>query len=102
VQCRRCDLTPLKVVIRHEPVARRFVTVAGDEAAYITYREIDGRILDLHHTFVPRQFRGGGIASQLTAYALEFARAGGYRVIPSCPFVSAYISRHPEFRDLVA
>jgi predicted GNAT family acetyltransferase len=92
----------MDVVIRHEPAARRFVTVTGDEAAYITYRELDGRILDLDHTFVPRQFRGGGIASQLTAHALQFARAGGYRVIPSCPFVSTYITRHPEYRDLIA
>jgi predicted GNAT family acetyltransferase len=87
--------------IRHEPEARRFVIAAGDEAAYITYRELAGRILDLDHTFVPQRFRGGGIASQLTAHALQFARAGGYRVIPSCPFVSAYIARHPEYRDLL-
>jgi predicted GNAT family acetyltransferase len=92
----------MTVVIRHEPEARRFVTATGDEAAYITYRELDGRILDLDHTFVPRRFRGGGIASQLTAHALQFARAGGYRVIPSCPFVSTYIARHPEYRDLLA
>jgi predicted GNAT family acetyltransferase len=89
-------------VIRHEPEARRFVTAVDDEAAYITYRELDGRILDLDHTFVPRQSRGRGIASQLTAYALQFARGKGYRVIPSCPFVSAYIARHPEYRDLLA
>lgn len=89
-------------VIRHEPQARRFVTGAGDEAAYLTYRELDGRILDFDHTFVPHRFRGGGIASQLTAHALQYARAGGYRVIPSCPFVSTYIARHPEYRDLLA
>jgi predicted GNAT family acetyltransferase len=88
-------------VIRHEREARRFVIGTGDAAAYITYRELDGRVLDLDHTFVPRQSRGGGIASQLTAHALQFARAGGYRVIPSCPFVSTYITRHPEYRDLI-
>jgi predicted GNAT family acetyltransferase len=92
-------MTPM---IRHEPEARRFVTATGDETAHITYRELDGRILDLDHTFVPTRFRGSGIASQLTAAALQFARGGGYRVIPSCPFVSAYIARHPEHRDLLA
>jgi predicted GNAT family acetyltransferase len=51
---------------------------------------------------VPPAARGGGIASQLTAHALTFARDGGYRVVPSCPFVAAYIQRHPEFRDLLA
>jgi predicted GNAT family acetyltransferase len=89
-------------VIRHEPETQRFVTATDDETAYITYRELDGRVLDLDHTFVPRRFRGSGIASQLTAAALQFARSNGLRVIPSCPFVSAYIARHPEYRDLLA
>jgi predicted GNAT family acetyltransferase len=92
----------MDAVIRHEPAAHRFVTATGDETAYITYRELDGRILDLDHTFVPNRYRGGGIASQLTAHALQHARAGGYRVVPSCPFVAAYIARHPEYRDLLA
>ena len=26
----------------------------------------------------------------------------GTRVVPSCPFVAAYIERHPEYRDLLA
>jgi predicted GNAT family acetyltransferase len=92
----------MSLVIRHEPDARRFVTDIDGAAAYLTYREIDGRILDLDHTFVPREFRGGGIASQLTARALEHARERRLRVVPSCPFVAAYVARHPEYRDLLA
>ena len=88
------------IAIRQEP--GRFVTGAGNDLAYITYREIGGRILDFDHTFVPKPLRGGGIASQLTGHALEFARANGYRVVPSCPFVEAYIARHPEYRGLLA
>lgn len=86
--------------IRHEP--ERFVTGTGNELAYIAYRERGERILDFDHTFVPKPLRGGGLASQLTGHALEFARANGYRVVPSCPFVAAYIARHPEYRALLA
>jgi len=86
--------------IDHQPEARRFVADVGGETAYITYRELDGRLLELDHTYVPREFRGGGIASQLTVRALEYARERGCRVVPSCPFVAAYIERHPEYRDL--
>jgi predicted GNAT family acetyltransferase len=86
--------------IRHEP--GRFATGAGSDVAYISYRAIGERILDFDHTFVPKPLRGGGIASQLTGHALEFARAHGYRVVPSCPFVAAYIARHPEYRALLA
>jgi predicted GNAT family acetyltransferase len=95
-------VTPKALVIRHEPEAHRFAADIDGAAAYITYREIDGRILDLNHTFVPPALRGGGIASQLTAHALRFARAEGRRVVPSCPFVAAYVRRHPEYRLLLA
>jgi uncharacterized protein len=90
----------MTLVIRHEPEARRFVADIDGETAYITYRELDRGVLELDHTYVPREFRGGGIASQLTVRALGYARERGCRVVPSCPFVAAYIERHPEFREL--
>jgi predicted GNAT family acetyltransferase len=89
-------------IVRHEPEARRFTANVGGKTAYLTYRELDARILDLEHTFVPREHRGGGMASQLTAEALDYARERGYKVVPSCPFVAAYIERHPEHRGLLA
>ena len=91
----------MSISIRHEPNARRFVADIDGTAAYITYREIDGGILDLDHTYVPHHHRGGGIASRLTAHALDYAREHGYGVVPSCPFVAAYVERHREYRDLL-
>ncbi len=93
---------PAPLTIRHDVHGRRFSADVDGAMAYIAYREVDGRVLDLHHTFVPPTSRGGGLASQLTAHALEHARAHGLRIVPSCPFVAAYIARHPEYRDLVA
>ena len=92
----------MTVAIRHEPDARRFAADVGGKTAYITYRELDPQLLELDHTYVPHERRGGGIASQLTVRALEYAREHGFRVVPSCPFVAAYIERHPEYRDLRA
>ena len=86
--------------IRHEPDARRFATDIDGKTAYITYRDLGNGVLDLDHTFVPREHRGGGLASHLTAHALSYAREHGYRIVPSCPFVAAYLQRHPEFRDI--
>ena len=91
----------MTLAIRHEPDARRFVAdVGGGKTAYISYRQVDAQRLELDHTYVPRESRGGGVASQLTVRALEYARERGYRVVPSCPFVAAYIERHPEYREL--
>jgi predicted GNAT family acetyltransferase len=88
--------------IRHEPNAHRFAAAVGGATAYISYRELPGRVLDLDHTFVPVPARGGGLASRLTDHALRYARQHGHTVVPSCPFVAAYIRRHSEFRDLLA
>jgi uncharacterized protein len=33
--------------------------------------------------------------------ALDDMRARGLKVAPVCPFVAAYIRRHPEYADLV-
>jgi len=87
--------------VRHEPGAHRFVVTIGGSEALLEYREIDGRTLDLHHTSVPPALRGSGIASRLTAYALDYAREHGYKVVPTCPFVAAYIDRHPDYRALL-
>lgn len=94
-------MTTKPLTIVHEPDAGRFVAQVDGGMAYIAYREVEGRILDLNHTYVPPAARGGGIASQLTAHALQHARNAGFRVIPSCPFVASYIRRDPQYRSLV-
>lgn len=90
------------LAVRHEPEARRFVVDVEGGPAYLSYRDMAGRVLDFHHTYVPRPLRGGGIASHLTAHALSWARDTGHRVVASCPFVAAYVGRHPEYRALLA
>lgn len=53
------------------------------------------------HTEVPAALEGRGVGSRLVEAALDHVRALGAGVIPSCPFVAAYIRRHPEQADLV-
>jgi len=91
--------TPLD--IHHEPAAKRFVARTGGVEAVLEYATVDAKTLDYHHTFVPPVLRGGGIASQLTEYALRYARDNGLKVRPTCPFVASYLERHPEFQSLV-
>lgn len=87
--------------IHHEPAAHRFVARTGRVDAVLEYDTVDANTLDYHHTFVPPALRGGGIASQLAEYALQYARANGLKVRPTCPFVARYLQRHPEFQALV-
>lgn len=74
-------------------------TPSGD-VAWLDYRLV-GQTLYLVHAEVPRAARGRGYAGEVTRGALEWAREQGFRVIPQCGYVAAYIERHPEYSDLL-
>jgi predicted GNAT family acetyltransferase len=79
--------------------ARRFEIADSGELATLSYHEGKGHIT-LVHTEVPPSLGGRGYGGVLARTALEYARANGLRVIPHCPFVRAYLERHPEYADL--
>jgi predicted GNAT family acetyltransferase len=72
----------------------------GDVVGEILYRSFPDRIA-LIHTEVSPSVEGRGFGARLVAGALDDIRARGLQVVPICPFVSSYISRHPDYRDLV-
>ena len=81
----------------------RFELVSGSQVSKLDYRMGDqGERIALVHTEVPDDLSGQGIGSGLVKYALEYARENELTVLPYCPFVAAYIERHPEYADLVA
>ena len=79
----------------------RFEVRDGEEIARSEYIR-QGNTIIFTHTEVPPHFRGRGVAGELTAFALNQARAEGLRVIPKCPFVKSFIEKHPEFESLVS
>lgn len=81
--------------------AQRFeARVEGDLAGFLDYVEKRGRIALIHTEVLP-PYRGRGIAEHLARFALDDARHRDLRVIASCPYVKAYVGRHPEIRDIV-
>ena len=80
--------------------AHRFEVVADGVTAFSDYRLKDG-VLTLPHTLVPEALEGRGIAGALAEAALGYARANGLLVKPTCPFTAGYISRHPEWQDIL-
>ncbi|WP_222942395.1 GNAT family N-acetyltransferase [Arenibacter arenosicollis] len=55
----------------------------------------------LTHTEVPKELEGKGVASSLVKQVLEDIETKGLTLVPMCPFVAAYIKRHPEWKKLV-
>jgi len=95
------DIDPDQLEVRHRTDRDRFEIVVEHKKAFITYRR-EGVRLVLDHTWVPPEFEGNGIADRLTRTALEYARSEGLKVVPECPYVAAWLRRHPEYGELVA
>lgn len=79
----------------------KFVADLEHGQAYVAYNELDGSRLDFRSTWVPPQDREQGIGERLVLHALDDARREGYRVVPTCPFVTWVVERHPEYEDLL-
>jgi predicted GNAT family acetyltransferase len=88
------------VHVTDNAAAQRYEAHVGGQLAVITYQRQGDRIVFMH-TEVPEALEGHGIAGTMAHFALDDARARGLAVIPRCPFVAAYIHRHPEYADLV-
>ena len=77
------------------------IVVDGEVAGYVDYVVEGGGVVTLPHTKVEEQFEGRGLASELVRYALDDIRSEGYLVNPVCPYVRAWIGKHPDYADLV-
>ena len=88
-------------IVSDNPAEHRFELKAGDHLALAYYNLAPG-IITFTHTEVPQELSGQGIGSKLARGALEQVRARGLKVIPKCPFISAFIAKHNEFADLIA
>jgi predicted GNAT family acetyltransferase len=53
------------------------------------------------HTEVDKNYEGRGLATILIAEALQETRDAGLRIVPRCPMVAAYVSKHSEYQDIV-
>jgi len=86
--------------VRDNPEELRYELVDADEVVgEILYRRYPDRIV-LVHTEVSSALEGQGLASRLVAGALDDIHAQGLRVVPVCPFVRAYLRRHPEYAEV--
>jgi predicted GNAT family acetyltransferase len=94
-------MTALAATVRDNDAAHRYELLVDDEVVgELIYRARDD-VVTLIHTEIAPQLEGHGLGEQLVAYALDDIRASDRRVVPVCPFVGAYLRRHPEYEDLV-
>lgn len=88
------------VQVRDNATEGRFEAAVGDHVGISAYR-IDGGTITFTGTQVPEALRGQGVGQALARAGLDAARARGLKVVPRCPFIAAYIRRHPEYAGLL-
>ena len=80
---------------RDNAKTHRFELDVDGRIAFLQYQR-KGRDLVLLHTEVPAQLRGRGLAGVLSKAALDAAARDHLHVVVVCPFVQAFLKKHPE------
>jgi predicted GNAT family acetyltransferase len=78
----------------------RFEIRIDEDIAIVPYSFKDD-MMALFHTEVPEKYGGKGLGTKLALYALNYAKDHHLKVLPYCPFIAAYIKKHPEWLSYV-
>ena len=88
--------------VTHNPDLNRWeARLDGQLAGFAEYQLTD-ELYVFTHTEVDRSFEGRGVGSALARTALDQVRdEGERRVLVVCPFIGAWIARHPDYAPLL-
>ncbi|MFD8080244.1 GNAT family N-acetyltransferase [Kitasatospora sp. NPDC059722] len=86
--------------VRDAEERNRFEAWVDDRmAGFAEYLRSDNLVV-YPHTVVEPDFEGQGVGGALARAALDDARARNLPVLATCPFIKAWMIRHPEYTDL--
>ena len=82
------------MTVTDNPALHRFELAIDGQTAFLIYDRTPDA-LRLIHTEVPEAFRGRRFGEALVKAAVEAGRSEGRRIVAVCPFVRAYLRKHP-------
>ncbi|SDS86880.1 hypothetical protein SAMN04488570_2904 [Nocardioides scoriae] len=86
-------------VTRDEAASRWEIRVDDQLVGFAAYQRTPDEIV-FTHTEIDEGHEGEGLGGRLVRAALDDVRAEGLRALPICPFVQAFLDRHPDYQDL--
>lgn len=91
----------MEPTVRDAPEQERYeLVVDGEVAGFVTYT-VAGRRIVLRHTEIDPSREGQGLGGKLAEGVFAAVRERELEVVPTCPFISAYIHKHPEHVGIV-
>jgi predicted GNAT family acetyltransferase len=88
----------MSVEVRNDEKHRKFYADLEGQEAVIEYVK-EGGSYNLLHTRVPEELRGHHVGEELVRGALDLIKKEGATFLPTCPFVQAFLKRHPEYQE---
>ena len=79
---------------------KRFEIEFNGHFAFIDYREI-GNQFALVHTEAEPALAGTGAATAVVEKTLHWIEKHDKTILPFCPFIFAYIKKHPDWKRIV-
>lgn len=90
------------ITIRHNPECERFEVLDDGKvigrAAYRTYGTDPSQRI-FYHTVINEEYGGQGLAKKLAAQALDQTVDEGLRIVPVCPYIKKFLTKHPEYES---
>ncbi|WGK65162.1 GNAT family N-acetyltransferase [Croceiramulus getboli] len=80
---------------------KRFEAQVDDRLILLEYIKTK-ELFFLTHTEVPPALEGQGYGFAMVEAVLPMVEDSGLKLAPLCPFVVAYIKRHPEWKRIVS
>ena len=89
------------IEVRDNPEQGRYdLLLDGVVAGFAEYRDREERRIFIH-TVVDPAYGGRGLGSRLARAVLDDALARDMRIVPRCPFIRAWLERHPDYAERI-
>ena len=74
--------------IEHNVTGKCFELKLEGQRCVLDYT-LNNQVMTVTHTGVPSELGGRGLAAEITKFALDYAQAQGWKVVPQCSYVAA-------------
>lgn len=86
-------------VTRESNPDRFEITTEGRVAGFTQFTDHAGRRV-FSHTEIGEDFGGQGLGGIVVGEAIEATREDGLLIVPLCPYVKTWLTKHPEHSDV--
>ncbi len=80
----------------------QYEMLIDNNIARVRYKKVGTNEIILTHTEIPEALQGKGLGSILANKVLTRIKQENLKVTPLCPFMAAYIEKHPEWKEILA